>query len=266
MRAFPFLARSWIDGRGGLGLAGLAWTALAARAVSAADGPFDDEVPDATLEATKTFWEMLAFGWQINLVLGVLAFLTLAYFFYLWMVTRSRRVAPPELVRRILDDLASGAYETAQVRLEQYPSLFSAAFLPGLLLHAQPAERIQRAVEAAGRRAVGSLRQRAALLANVGVLAPMLGLLGTVMGLMKAFNVMTAEIGQSFRTQMLSAAIGEAMVTTAVGLIVGIPAMALYFLMISRIGRAADTVEEAAETATARLEDLSRVDKALPPG
>lgn len=221
--------------------------------------------PDAAVDAagemdavTKTFWEMLQFGWQVNLILGVLAFIALFYFFHLLIVTRARRVAPGGLVRRILDDLASGAYETAQARLEQYPCLFASAFAPGLALHNQPVERIHRAVEAAGRRAVGSLRQRAGNLANIGVLAPMLGLLGTVLGLMKAFNVMTAEVGHGYRTQLLSAAIGEAMVTTAVGLIVGIPAMGLYFYAMNRIARASDGLEEASEAAVGTLEEMKK--------
>ena len=81
----------------------------------------------------------------------------------------------------------------------------------------------------------------------------MLGLLGTVLGLTKAFNAMGSDSTEVLRSAMMTGAIGEAMGTTVVGLIVGIPAMAAYFLCLSRFNRIADELEAATEDACAAI-------------
>jgi len=209
----------------------------------------------------ETFLDMLVLGYKfspvISVIFALLAFLALFLFFHLMLSTRSRLVIPEALLRHLLDDIASKDVEAAQKRVQENASVFSQIILPGLKLHDHPVDRIHQAVEGAGRRVVGALRQEASYLANIGVLSPMLGLLGTVLGLMRAFNVMGAEdIMQGWKTPMMTSAIGQAMTTTAVGLMVGIPAMGAYYLCFSRIGRIADEVEIAAEEVVAAISEM----------
>jgi biopolymer transport protein ExbB len=122
-------------------------------------------------------------------------------------------------------------------------------------MHDHPVERLHQVSEGAGRRAVGALRQQATYLANIGVLAPMLGLLGTVLGMITAFESFSADLSITMKQTMLTAAIGRALITTASGLIVGIPSMAFYYFAIGRVNRISDELELAAENLIACLRE-----------
>jgi len=102
---------------------------------------------------------------------------------------------------------------------------------------------IERAIEAAGSHEATLLQ---ANLRGLGVLAnltPMLGLLGTVMGMIKAFNVIS-ESGAG-NPGLVASGIAEALITTAAGLIVGIPTLAMYHFFRSRVDGFTYEMEEA---------------------
>ena len=202
-----------------------------------------------------TFLHLLSYGWQINLILCVLLFAALFLVFHFLLATRRRHTVPADTLRNVLDDVNNGDVESAIRRAEEKPSLLMETVTPGLKFHHHPLERINAAMESAGRRAVSGLRQEINYLANIGTLSPMLGLLGTVTGLTKAFNAMSADSTEGLRSAMMTGAIGEAMGTTVVGLVVGIPAMAAYFLCLSRLNRISDELETAAEDVAAALTD-----------
>ncbi len=208
-----------------------------------------------------TFMDMIRLGYEfsptITIIFALFTFIMLFIFFLTMLSTRNSLVAPGPLLRNLLDDIASKDIEAAQKRAQESPTLLGRVVLPGLRLHEHPMDRIQQAMEGAGRRVIGSLRTRIKILANIGVLSPMLGLLGTVLGLMKAFNVMgTEEIAQGWKSQMMTSAIGEAMTTTALGLIVGIPAMGAYYYCISRLGRVSDEIEIGSEEIAAAISEM----------
>jgi biopolymer transport protein ExbB len=85
----------------------------------------------------------------------------------------------------------------------------------------------------------------------VAAVAPMVGLLGTVSGMIGAFDTMAA--GGMGRPELLAGDIGEAMITTAAGLIIAIPAMVAFFALRDRLNQ---RMRLASETATAVLDDL----------
>jgi biopolymer transport protein ExbB len=89
--------------------------------------------------------------------------------------------------------------------------------------------------EASGRAA--SLQHRVIYLADIGVLAPMVGLFGTVLGIIKSFGVMANQSQQAPRAVLLAAGVSEALVATAAGLILGILAMGCYALFRGRVQR-----------------------------
>lgn len=212
-------------------------------------------------ESDKTFLEMLTLGLEfspvITVIFGLFSFAGLFLVFHTLLMTREALTVPQTLLRQVIDDINCGDVDSAQQRCAGSDSLFAQTILPGLKLHEHPIERIQQAMEGAGRRAIASVRQEATYLANIGVIAPMLGLLGTVLGLMRAFDVMGAqEVREGSKPILMQAAIGEAMTTTAIGLMVGIPAMGLYYLCLSRVGRVSDEVEIAAEDVAAAIAEI----------
>jgi biopolymer transport protein ExbB len=204
-----------------------------------------------------TLLQILSYGWQINLVLCVMLFIALFLTFHTLLLTRRSRAAPENLSRALLDDIVNGEFENAFHSAQNSAAALGAAAVAGLRLHGHTAERVGAAMESAGRRALSTLRQEINYLAHIGTLSPMLGLLGTVLGLTKAFNAMGADSAEGLRSTMMTAYIGEALGTTVVGLFVGIPAMAAYFVLLSRFNRFSDELEAAAEEIAAAIAETN---------
>jgi biopolymer transport protein ExbB len=121
----------------------------------------------------------------------------------------------------------------------------SRIFKHGLLKHNLGNEKIREAIEMAGRSEVFLLEKRLNLLATVAGVAPLLGFLGTVTGMINAFMTIQA-LGGVVSPSDLAGGIWEALLTTAYGLIVGIPAYGLYNYFVTKINRLVHEIEVAA--------------------
>lgn len=106
--------------------------------------------------------------------------------------------------------------------------------------------------QAEGTRLASSLNQRITYLADIGSIAPMLGLFGTVLGMIKSFSVVASDIAAS-RPMMLADGVAEALVTTAAGLVIGIPAMAAYSFFRGRVQSLISDLEAASTQLLALL-------------
>jgi biopolymer transport protein ExbB len=95
-----------------------------------------------------------------------------------------------------------------------------------------------------GMRQASALNQQVTWLADIGTVAPMLGLLGTVFGIIQSFGVVAVEASAT-RPTMLAQGIGEALIATAAGLVVGIPAMMAYAFYRSKAQAAISDLEAA---------------------
>lgn len=124
----------------------------------------------------------------------------------------------------------------------------------GIVKHHQGAEKIREAVENAGREEVYNLEKHLSILASIAGVAPMLGFLGTVTGMIGAFQVIE-RLGGSVNPGDLAGGIWEALVTTAFGLIVGIPALAVYNYFVTKVKK---FVYEMEVTSTEFLDMLDR--------
>ncbi|MGA9115429.1 MAG: MotA/TolQ/ExbB proton channel family protein [Bacteroidota bacterium] len=113
----------------------------------------------------------------------------------------------------------------------------------GLLRHEQGEQRIREAIEEAGRREMYHLEKRLSLLASVAGIAPMLGFLGTVTGMVSAFRRIET-LGGVVNPGDLAGGIWEALITTVFGLIVGIAAYAAYNYFVARVARFVHDLEE----------------------
>ena len=226
----------------------MAMVAQAAEPSVPSAAPIAVAAPAAPLPAAgATYWDLMQNGLEINLTLCAMAFASLFLFFLTVLATRRARIVPKRLLLEISADIREGLFDAAREKAERDESLLASVILPAIKLHDQPLERIHQLTEGAGRRAVGALRQRAAYISNLAVLCPMLGLLGTVMGMTEAFQVYSSEVNAIVHQKLLMGAIAKAMITTLVGLIVAIPAMAMYYFAIGCVNRAADELETAAE-------------------
>jgi biopolymer transport protein ExbB len=94
--------------------------------------------------------------------------------------------------------------------------------------------QVREIAETEGTREAAGLNQRIAWLADIATIAPMLGLLGTVFGMIRSFSVMANDVAAS-RPMLLAGGVAEALVATAAGLLIGIPAMAAYAWFRGRV-------------------------------
>jgi len=105
-------------------------------------------------------------------------------------------------------------------------------------------QQVREIAETEGMRVTASLNNRVIYLADIGMIAPLLGLLGTVFGIIHSFGALGADIG-SARYVALSRGISEALVNTAAGLAIGIPAMIFYAFFRGRAQKLISELEAA---------------------
>lgn len=115
-----------------------------------------------------------------------------------------------------------------------------------------PFEQIREIAQTEGTRVAASLNNRVIYLADIGMIAPLLGLLGTVIGIIHSFGALGSDIG-SARYVALSQGISQALVNTAAGLAIGIPAMIFYAFFRGRAQRLISDLEAAATHVLALL-------------
>jgi biopolymer transport protein ExbB len=112
----------------------------------------------------------------------------------------------------------------------------------GIVKHDQGDAKVREAVENAGREEVYHLDKHLWILASMAGVAPMLGFLGTVTGMITAFQVIQSLQGV-VNPGDLAAGIWEALLTTAFGLVVGIPSLFLYNYFVTRVGKFVHEIE-----------------------
>jgi len=188
--------------------------------------------PEATL------WEVLVSGGPVMIPLGILSviavMLVLVYLFTLRrgaVVTKRYMTTADALLRKrdYLGLLAiSNRHRESVARIMQRTLDFITQHPEATLSEAR------EIAETEGTRQAAALNQRITYLADIGTIAPMLGLFGTVLGMIKAFSVVASDIVAS-RPIMLAEGVSEALVTTATGLVIGIPAMAAYAFFRGRV-------------------------------
>jgi len=151
---------------------------------------------------------------------------------------RRRKVIPRPFVKKFLHQLREGSLDRNEAieLCEGNRSVVATVFCAAIKKWGRPAVEVEQAILDAGERASNGLRRYLRLLNGVATVCPLLGLLGTVVGMITAFNnIATAQaMGQP---ELLAGGISQALLTTAAGLSVAIPALIFYMFFISRVDR-----------------------------
>jgi biopolymer transport protein ExbB len=117
----------------------------------------------------------------------------------------------------------------------EHPGPVGRVLTVGIRRLGEPEEALERHIQEAGEREVPELRKRLRLLSVIAAVAPLLGLLGTILGMITAFKTVAASGEALGRTELLAKGIYEAMVTTAAGLVVAIPTLLFYHWLSARV-------------------------------
>jgi len=139
--------------------------------------------------------------------------------------------------------IEAGRLEEAERQLARIDAGPASVLRAGLGAWSRGREAVRDALEAAGNQEVFRLEERTSMLATVAGIAPLLGFLGTVTGMIKAFQQIE-NLGGNVNATVLAGGIWEAMITTAAGLMVGIPALAAYNHLNNRIHRMSAQMEQ----------------------
>ena len=115
-------------------------------------------------------------------------------------------------------------------------------------------ERVKEAIENAGRQEISKMEKGLSILATVAGVAPLLGFLGTVTGMIQAF-MRIEDLAGSANPSDLAGGIWEALITTAFGLIVGIPALAFYNYFVNAVKRLVSDMETVANDVVDTIQD-----------
>ncbi len=164
-------------------------------------------------------------------VLGALSVGTLALILYFFVVLRKQQIVPEPFRSELMAKIQAGALDDVRRLCSFKRGPLTAVVLTALdhmksIPDADPM-LMRDVVEAEGARQSESIQGQTQYLMDIAAVAPMIGLLGTVFGMMIAFNAVSDQIAV-VRPTALVAGVNKAMLTTAFGLVVGIPAMMFY--------------------------------------
>jgi biopolymer transport protein ExbB len=152
------------------------------------------------------------------------------------VVLRKGRVIPKPFVDRFLKHLEDGTMSRAEALevCEENGSPVAMVFAHGVRKWGKPSVEVEQAIIDGGERQVAQLRTHLRVINGVATVTPLLGLLGTVWGMLEAFNDI-AVAGSMGNTTMLASGIALALLTTAAGLVIAIPSLIIYMYLSGRV-------------------------------
>lgn len=198
-----------------------------------------------TTPETSNFLDMLVLGGWIMAIIGILSILTIYLFVERLVTLRKAKTDREGVMNRIRDYVQAGDIHGARAFCDSKDKPITRLLLHGLERLGRPIAEIQDAVHAAGKHEAFELEKRTDLLASLAGIAPMLGFLGTVTGMISAFQEIQRLQG-NVNPSVLAGGIWEALLTTAGGLVVGIMAFFFYNFLLNRINRLVNDLERSA--------------------
>jgi biopolymer transport protein ExbB len=180
-------------------------------------------------------WEMILAGRYMMIPITLASLVGMAVLIERIFVLRQGKVIVPEIAEAVMTLSASKDLSVAYAICDRRPGPFANIVRAGLDHADNDWTVIRDVLEEAGRQESTRLTRRLGVLETVAAVSPLLGLLGTVLGMIRVFaTISLAGLGNP---ETLSSGISEAMVTTAAGLIIGIPALVAYNWLNGRADR-----------------------------
>lgn len=192
------------------------------------------------IEQGITFLQAWSYGGPLMWVLAALSVIALALMLYLLAAHRRSTLAPTDMVSDVLDRLAAKDYAEARRLCERKPCAFATLALAALdvLRTGKPAQQhVSAAIETAGAHVAERLQGTVDYLCDIAAVAPLVGLLGTVLGMFQAFGGIANDLAAAARPVVLAQGVSQAIVTTVFGLVVAIPCLAAYAFLRRRTAR-----------------------------
>ena len=202
-------------------------------------------VPEANTEPTGessipmgNLLNVIRQGGILMLPIIACSFVMLIFVMERLLYLRRARMIPRPFVRGVIEQLEQQQLgrDEAMALCEENGSPIAEIFAGALKKYGRAAVEVEQAVVDAGERVVSQMRKYLRLFNAISNLTPLLGLLGTVLGMIDAFNTI-ARADAMGRPELLAGGIGTALITTAAGLVVAIPSYAAYAFFLGRIDK-----------------------------
>lgn len=200
-------------------------------------------------------YEFLAKGGWIMVPIGICSIIALGLFLErLWSLQKNKAL-PPRFLEVVDKLLRQERFAEAEALCHQSDSHIARVLEEGIRYHGRDQALVRERMEAAGQREVYFMERFTGALGAIATVAPLLGLLGTVTGMIRVFQrvVGQAGAGQTVDPGALANGIWEALITTAAGLTVAIPAYLAYRFVLSIVDRYAVDMADVAQKASEYL-------------
>jgi len=187
---------------------------------------------------TRNLLQVIRDGGVLMWPIAFCSFILLVFVFERAISLRRGRVIPGPFCRRVIEQLREGVLDRKEAlqlcRDNRSPA--AEVFAAAVMKWGRPSVEVEQAIIDTGERVTNELRRYLRLFNGIATVTPLLGLLGTVVGMIGAFNVIATADAMG-RPELLAAGISQALLTTAGGLSVAIPAYIAYLFFASRVDR-----------------------------
>jgi biopolymer transport protein ExbB len=189
-----------------------------------------------------SYWELTLKGGWVMVPIILLSVIAVYIFFERFFTIRKASEIDTNFMNRIRDYIHDGKVDNAMALCQSYTNPVSRMIEKGVQRIGRPLHDISTSIENVGKLEIYKLEKGLPTLATVAGAAPMLGFLGTVMGMIRAFYDM-ANAGNNIDVSLLSQGIYMALVTTVAGLIVGIIAYFAYNILVVNVEKVVNKLE-----------------------
>ena len=194
-----------------------------------------------------TLLQAWQYGGHLMWVLAGLSVLAFAAVLYLLFTQRLGGLAPRTLLSDVFSRLQSRDYKEARRLCERRPCAFASIALAALdsaqYTPAGARVDVAQAVETAGAHVAERMQASVDWLADLAAIAPLVGLLGTVLGLFQAFGGIASDLAANARPVVLAQGVSQAIVTTVFGLVISIPCLFFHAILRRRTAKRIATLE-----------------------
>ena len=185
-------------------------------------------------------WYLGACGWYFGPIFIILSIIFVTLTIMNWLAISRNAIAPPEMIEQFQTKLENKEYQEAYELAKESDSLFGRIFAVGLVAMSNGSgsdnfASAKQAMDDTAEEEVLRLEHRLSYLGTIASIAPMIGLLGTVYGMILAFSVIAR--GGPPQASDLAGGISLALVTTQIGLMIAIPALILFEVFKNRLAR-----------------------------
>jgi len=233
-----------------------AWALAQTPAAPDEPGPAPAEVA-APPARSLSLLDLLLKGGPLMYPLAICSIVMIAFAIERGFGLRRSKILPDttmRCIRRAIDEAPTAVDPQKLMReLAQHDDPLARVTVSGLRKAHRPLPEIEKAIEDAGERESSAIRRNCRVLSIVASIAPLLGLLGTVTGMIRAFMTVAGRAEALGRTELLAAGIYEALVTTAVGLAIAIPALVCYYIYAEKIEALVSEIDSISEELVVRL-------------